>query len=136
MPKYSLMLSGQHVPLDAQAAQFIKQLHGRRLAHQAIGVADNGDLLATLDRAGKRQRAHRAGQRPSDDVAGVPEPDELLFGYAQYLGHEPIQPRIDAGQGDDRQVLFKVSRMQTRFGITGKGTVICIQDGFEQAHGL
>ena len=120
--------------LHARCFQQVEQLHGRRLADLAIRVADDGDLLAALDRARQRERPHGAAQRRGDDVARVAQPDELVARNAEHVREQRVQARINARQRDDRQVVGEVRRTQARAGVTGHRPVVRVNDGFEEAH--
>ena len=111
-----------------------QQLHGGGLADQAIRVADDGDFLAALDRAGQRQRAHHRTHGIEDDVARVAQPDELLRRQRQHIREKRVQPRVNARQRDDRQFVLEIRRMQAGFRVTGHRPVVRINDGFKKAH--
>src|SRR5438552_11795771 len=122
------------MPLDAQGAQALDEFHGCGLADPAIGVADDGDLLAALDGAGQCQRTQGAAERAGDDVAGVAQPDELLAWQAQHVRKKGIESRIDARQRDDRQFSFEFRRMQPSARIALYRPVIGGYDGFNEEH--
>ena len=124
----------QQMPLDAQGLQFVKQLHRRGFGNLAVRVADDGDFLAALDGAGQRQRPHGAGERPGDDVARVPQPDELFGGQRERVRENRIQPRINARERNDRQLSLEIRRMQTGRRVTLHRPVVRINDGFEEVH--
>ena len=122
------------MPLHAQRAQPVNQLHRRRLAHLAIRMADNGDFLAALDGAGQGQRAHCAAQGAADNIARVTQPDELLFGNAQHLGQQRVEPGVNARQCHNRKLALEVRRVQPGVLVAGHCPVIGIYNGFKQAH--
>jgi len=101
------------MPLDAERLQFVEQEHRGRPGNLAIRVADDGDFISALDRAGQRQRPQGAAQRASDDVARVAQPDELLRRQRQRIWKQRIEPRVNARQRDDRQFVREIRRMQT-----------------------
>src|SRR5689334_23280469 len=120
--------------LDAQSAKPIEQLHGRRLPHLAIGVADDGDFFSTFEGASQRKRTGRAAQRAGDDVAGIAQPNELVAGQTENIREKSIEPRINAGERHDRKFIGKVIWMQPRMVITLHCAVIGVDDRFEEAH--
>lgn len=120
--------------LYAQLLQFVEQLHRRRLADLAIRVADDGDFLATLDRAGQRQRPQGAAQRGGDDVARVAQPDEFFRRQRQRIREIGVEPRVNARERDDWQFVREVRRMQSSRRVTGHRPVVRVNNGFKQAH--
>ena len=98
-------------------------------------MADDGDFLAAFDRAGQRQRAHRAELNGlGDDVARVAQPDELVRRQRQRIREKRVQPRVNARQRDDRQLVREIRRMQAGFLVTGHRPVVRINNGFKEAH--
>ena len=97
-------------------------------------MADNGDLLAAFHGASQRQRPHGTADRAGDNIAGVSQPDKLLLRDPEHGRQKRVEPRVDASQGDDRQLVRKIRWMQASIRITGQRTVVGIDDSFEQAH--
>ena len=88
---------------NAQGPQSFDEFCNRGLSNPAISMADNGYFLPFLQGAGQRQRTHRAAGRTGDNIAGIAQPDKLLLRNPEHIGHEWVQPRVDAGQDNDRQ---------------------------------
>ena len=133
-PKIFIDIIGQQMPFNTQRAQPLDQFHHRSLADQAIGVADNGDLLAAFHGASQRQRPHGTADRAGDDIAGVSQPDKLLWRDPEHGRQKRVEPRVDASQGDERQLILKIRWVQAGIRITGQRAVVGIDNGFEQAH--
>jgi hypothetical protein len=53
----------------------------------------------------------------------------LFGGYAQGLGEQSVQPGVNTGQGYNRQLGLKFSRVQSRLLVARKRTMIGINDG-------
>jgi hypothetical protein len=126
----------QQMPLDTEFLQPVEQLHGGGFADLAIGMADDGDFPAAFDRAGQRQRPHGTAQRLGDDVARVAEPDELFSRQPERVREIGVQPRVNAREGDHRQFVREIRRMQTGFLVAGRRPVVRVNDGFKKSHNL
>ena len=120
--------------VHAQRAKGIGHFQHRRLADLAVAVADERDLLAALDGASQRQRAHRAAQRTGDDIARVAQPDELLLRHAEHFRNEPVQARINARECHHRQRVGEFGRVQRGLRSGRDSAMVCFNDGFEQVH--
>src|SRR5260370_23639011 len=57
----------KQMPLDAQRAQPVNQVHRSRVTDQATRMADDGDFPAALDSASQSQRTHSATERTGDN---------------------------------------------------------------------
>jgi len=125
---------GQQMPLNSQRLETVNQLADRRLPHFAVGMADDGDLASALDRASQGDGAHGAAQRAGDDVAGVAQPDEMLFRQAEDAGEEAVQARVNAGQRDDGQFVGEIGDADAGAVVTGNRAMIGIENGIEESH--
>src|ERR1019366_1965941 len=103
-------------------------------AHFAVGVADDGDFASALDGAGQGDGAHGAAQRAGDDVAGVAQPDEILFRQAEDPGKEAVQARVNAGQGNDGEFGGEIGDVDAGGDVAGDLAMIGIWVGIKQAH--
>jgi hypothetical protein len=54
----------------------------------------------------------------------------LFGGYAEGLGEQGVEPGVNAGERYDRQLRLIIGRVQSRLLVTGKRTMIGINDGF------
>jgi hypothetical protein len=125
---------GQHVAFDPEFFEPIDQLHGRRFADLAIGMADDDNFFAAFDRAGKGKRAHGAGHRAGDDVAGIAKPDELLGRHPEDLREQGVKADVDATERYERKFVREIGGMQASGRIACQRAVIGIDYGFEEAH--
>ncbi|MEA3208813.1 MAG: hypothetical protein QOE70_1870 [Chthoniobacter sp.] len=125
----------QPLARDAEGAESVGQFGDAGLAHAAIGVADDGDLPPAFHRAGQGQRAHRAARAAGDHISGVAQPDELLIRQTEGGWKDGVQTRIDAGEGDDRELESEFRRVEWGGALRGRRSLIPRQDRFEEAHG-
>jgi hypothetical protein len=117
--------------LDANGAETLEQLHRGRLADLTISVANNGNFFSAFHSAGQRERTHRAALGPSDDIAGVAEPNELFLGHAEDLRKNGVQANVNARERDEWKSIGEVGGMQAGVRVTSESAVIRVDDGFQ-----